>query len=271
MGPGCCWDDAEGLCHECVRDLHKSDEEPEPEAHRCSDYARQSHLQSRFSEDEPSFEEVIQQFQKLEVSEKTPKVRDQKSHERLAEDIRGNTPEFFDLSDEGEDEVGSEDGVLTESEADEEFFSRSLDEQLVANTAYNKGKQGYIKSSPDWRVHPMWRTGSRMEIQVCSCGIETVEENIDPGKQWNDLNEECRIYHYIGTHLNWSSKFFKVEEEGEMRELFISQFKKAHPKYRPFQVVPIDARDVMKDQMEFRKKDKLKLCNHTGRHPQMLS
>ena len=72
-----------------------------------------------------------------------------------------------------------------------------------------------------------------MEVQMCSCGIGTMEENLDPGKQWNEMNEKCKVYHYIGKKLNWSSKMFKVEE-GEHRELFISQFKEAFPKFKEF-------------------------------------
>ena len=67
----------------------------------------------------------------------------------------------------------------------------------------------------------MWRESSKMKIDMCSIGIETLEENLDPGKQWNNVSDKCKVYHYIGKNLNWSSKAFKVEE-GEHRELFIS-------------------------------------------------
>ena len=67
-----------------------------------------------------------------------------------------------------------------------------------------------------------------MEIQMCSCGVEAFEDPIDPGKRWMDMNETRKFHHYIGKKFNWSSKMFKLEE-GEHRDLFISQFKVAFP------------------------------------------
>ena len=123
----------------------------------------------RLEEGDPKIEEMTKQFQKLEVSDKTPKVRDQKSHERLAENVRGSTPEFFDLSDEDEEESEDEDvaGRYSQSET-EESDTESEGRTRVANTAYDKGRQGYCQLGDSWRLHPMWRGKSKMEIQMLS-------------------------------------------------------------------------------------------------------
>ena len=106
-------------------------------------------------------------------------------------------------SDEDEEESEDEDVAGRYSQSETEESDTELEGRTrVANTAYNKERQGHIKLPDSWRLHPMWRTTSKMEIQMCSCGIETLEENLDPGKQWDGLNEKCKVYQYIGKKLN---------------------------------------------------------------------
>ena len=202
--------------------------------------------------DQGEVEELTRNFEKLKV-----KDAKQKSHERSL----GQGVEVFDLETEDE----SQD---SQSEPDEDVPSSDEEVEKMANTACNQEKQGLISLPAGWKVHPMWRQESKMEIQMCSIGIETLEENLDPGKQWDKMNKKCKVYHYIGNNLNWSSKMFKVEK-GEHRDLFISQLKKAHPDYKDWQILPIDSREWMGDPNE-QKKDKHNLRNHTGRNPALL-
>ena len=69
VGPGCCWDHDAEMCHECVRDQRRSDDEPEPEQCRLREVNE--------------VEELSQSFEKLTILD-----AEQKSHERsLGRDV----------------------------------------------------------------------------------------------------------------------------------------------------------------------------------------